>query len=249
MPWFTDIANESTAVLLGGVSGGLLGAIALAGTWWWDSRRRTASELLKDGFAIHASMEAWVIDSSEISISQILSQRPFVADSKCKLHNVEIRLVLDQSPWNAPTENFFGIIDGKRVWIIRDKLMDGDAYPRTVDVKNLRPFPALMSSRGLHELCCWIERVASLYFWVRLPRSKKKQPIGLFLSRHDVSSLWPLLASIRGEDRMRVLADRLSDDAKAFLEWHRTKYPIRESPPIDMLRSLKKRCSWNSPPM
>lgn len=230
MSWFTEIATEGTAVLLGGVSGGLLGAIALAGTWWWDSRRRTASELLKDGFAIHATMEAWVIDSSVASFSKILPTHPIVDARTCELRNVEVRLVLDQSPWNAPTKNFFGIIDGKRVWIIRDNIMDGDAYPRTGDVKDLRPFPALMSSRGLHELCGWIERVASLCFWRIWPLPRRKQPIALFLSRHDVSSLWPLLASIRGDDRMKVLANRLSNDAKAFLAWHRTKYPIRESP-------------------
>ena len=228
MSWFQELAMQGTALFLGGVSGGLLGAVALAGTWWWDSRRRTASELLKDGFAIHAKTEAWILDSQDDSLSAVRPKDPFSAADVPALRKVEIRLVLDQSPWNAPTKNFFGVIEGKRTWIVRDTILDGDAYPRTGDVADLRPYPALVSSKGLHELCGWIERVASLCFWRIGPFPRQRRPIALFLSPHDISSLWPLLASIRSADRMRLLESRLSEDARSFLEWHRNKFAKRE---------------------
>ena len=67
----------------------------------------------------------------------------------------------------------------------------------------------------MHELCGWIERVASA--------RSIRWPLGL-ISSHGLEMLKPLLISISGDDRREVFGDRLTKNAIDFLKWYHKKY-------------------------
>ena len=68
-------AQGSVARLIGAITGGLLGAIALLITWWLDRRARDVRELLQRGLEIQALQEAWIVEGPDYQ-QQTLSKHP-----------------------------------------------------------------------------------------------------------------------------------------------------------------------------
>lgn len=208
-------ANVSLAVLLGGVAGGLIGAIVVASTWWIDTRSRVLREFLIQGLQLHALREAWVLDGEGFATAVLaehlnLEVRPTTGGFW--LRQVEVRSVLDEPVWNAPDQHCYGFVEGRRAWIVRNIVQaDKLSYGAEADANSIQAHPALLSSQAMHELCGWIERVASTN---RV----------LFLSKHARHALFPVLAPVSGEDRIVVFGPRLTPRAKRFLRWYAKKY-------------------------
>lgn len=208
------ISAQAIALLLGGVGGGILGTIAgLAIT-----RESTVRMLLSEGLAVHALEEAWILEGSNYQSAKVSDYRgqqlpTEPRENELWLRPVEIRAILDQAHWNAPENQAFGFIGKGRTWIVRNELLAEDilSFPPLLGGTYLDPHPALASSRGLYELCGWIEKVASAWSkWV--------------LSNHALQILRPLLEAVAGDDRAQVLSGRLTDTAHRFLRKYRKKY-------------------------
>lgn len=198
----------------------IVSGISLYFTWWANyhaKREDVARALLSDGLAVHALSEAWILEGPayrevRLSTNRNLTLQP--QDSTLWLRRVEIRAVLDQAQWTAPQENFYNIIEGERIWIIRDVVLEGlPSYPMVFSrhYQDVKPHPALLSSRAIHEIRGWIEKVTSAY------------DEGL-LSATRLKMLSPLLDPVSGEDRIQVLAQLLSPEALKFLRWYRNEY-------------------------
>jgi hypothetical protein len=212
------IAEQSPAVLLGGITGGLAGAVAVFFTWLSDARSRTLREFLLQGLEVHKLREAYVLAGDNFANVALEDNRNRKVESSNALHlrQVEVRAVLDQPVWNSAAQPCFGFVEGRRAWIVRNKVLPGElsydddaGYPQPVH-------PALLSSQAMEELCGWIERLASVN---RV----------MFLSKHARQALWPLLVCVAGEDRIAVFGSRLTKRATKFLRWYRKKYGTRRA--------------------
>ena len=121
------VANSGIALLCGGISGGVAGACALL----LDSRMRCLRELAIQSNEVLSSHEAWVLEgegSSDSKLSDHLVVKPCETSTGLWLRQVELRFVLDSPVWNGSSSleeqhgNYFGVINGRRAWIIRDHL-------------------------------------------------------------------------------------------------------------------------------
>jgi hypothetical protein len=105
-------------------------------------------------------------------------------DGPC-LQKVEIRTVLDSMQWAPPTDPkklYYGIIEGRRAWIVRDQVIASAGR---------HPFyPCLLSSRGMEELIGWVNQVAISE---------------INLSNEGFEMLAPFLKVLSREDRMQTL--------------------------------------------
>lgn len=185
------------ATLLGAVGGGLVSALVITITWWFERQADEERQLLSEGLAIHASKEAWVLEGPDYNIFKLSEKRqlPEISSSGLWLRKVEVRAVLDQAKWNGPEDHFYGFLSGVRTWIVRDEIQyvkDGKlklSYPISIPYPEVHP--ALLSSRAMHELCGWIERVSSVWS-TRFPL----WPCSRLLSRHGLEMLRPLLLPV-----------------------------------------------------
>jgi hypothetical protein len=209
----SSIAGQSVPLLLGAVGGGLVSAVVL----WFEKREKNAQELLAQAMEIQSLKEAWILEGKEYHRQRLSDHRELATedpeDGGLWLRQVEVRTVLDQPRWNAEIGSYYGFISGRRAWIIRDVLEKGLAYPEMQSGK-ISYHPALISSKGMEELCAWVERVAST----------KARWISGGLSPTGIATLKVLLLAVAGEDRIKVLGDRLlSTRAQKFLRWYRKK--------------------------
>jgi hypothetical protein len=202
--------ENALALVSGAIGGGLLSALVT----WRMLRENTARELLSEALAIQACMEAWILEGpnySRLKLSENKGLPTEPEDNSLWLRKVEVRFVLDDSKWNSPKAQYYGLIEGRRTWIVRNEVLD---YPPTHT--GARPgdyHPALLSSRAFEELCGWIERVVSA-------RS------GWMLSSHRLKMLRPLLTAVATEDRIEVfgIENRLSQRAHKFLTRYRERH-------------------------
>ncbi|OPY75728.1 MAG: hypothetical protein A4E63_00245 [Syntrophorhabdus sp. PtaU1.Bin050] len=176
MNFLYQVANCSVALLLGAVGGGLVGAVVVAiVTWKKTMKSNTAYELLKEALQIQALKEAWIYNDrnfKDIHLSDIEKRDPLTGFVK-----VEVRTVLDESPWNFPEKNFFAFACGGKTWIVRNHIQNQGVET------NLVSYPAIVSSRAMEELSGWIEKVY-------IAKS------GGMLSADGLSSLKPLLGPL-----------------------------------------------------
>lgn len=195
------IVSQVSALILGAVGGGCASAIVT----WRMLRASTARQLVADTLAIQAEKEAWIVEGPNYSSSTLSVQHPS-ADSGNKaglrLRRVELRAALDEAVWNAPEDQFYDVMLGRRTWIVRDKVTGQTAYSGA-----LRGgwHPAIASSRALEELCAWIHQVA-------LARR------GRLLWQKDLDLLKPHLVALCTPDRINVLQKWLSPEGRTFLE-------------------------------
>lgn len=210
-----SVASLSLAILLGGVAGGIVSALIVAITWWVDARSRILRELLLQGLQVQALPEAWVLDGNGFANAELLQNLGLQVQPATDgfwLRQVEVRAVLDQPSWNSPDQPCYGFVQGRRAWIVRNAVvLDQCSYAGPDGQTDGQVHPALLSSQAMHELCGWIERVASV-----------NRP--LFLSRHARRALWPVLIGVAGEDRIHVFGSRLTKRATTFLRWYFRKY-------------------------
>jgi hypothetical protein len=120
-----------------------------------------------------------------------------------------VRAVLDEVRWNTSTHCYYGFINGRRAWIVKDVLERGFAYPK-MQSGEISYHPALISSKGMEELCAWIEKVAGA-------GSRKIEKFRR-LSSTGVAMPDPLLLAVAGDDRIPVFGNRLTTRAKNFLQ-------------------------------
>lgn len=222
---FKEIASFSPSVLAGGISGGLLGGIVTFFVWWRDKKLNLGTELLQTALEIHASQEAWILEGkdykstllSELSEKQHL--KPIESDALARfwLRPVEVRTVLDQEAWNTAPNQFYGFVNGRRAWIVRDKVTGRNSYGRVLpSTTNVEPHPALLSSRAVHELCVFIERAANLWNPVlKIPK---------ILTKRNMQVLKPYLLPVAHMDRREFFGNRLTPHAIKFLIWYEKKY-------------------------
>lgn len=210
------IAERSVAVLLGSVGGGLVGAIISAVFAWFILQESMARTLLSEGLAIHALEEAWIVEGpgyQNVIISNYPKHKlsPVPKEKTLWLKKVEVRAILDQEEWNVPEAQSYGFIGNRRAWIIRDQIVKKRSYPKALTGEYEDPHPAIISSKGIHELAGWIERVTSAYAsWL--------------LSTNGLEALRIVLEPVSGQDRIDAFQNRLSPRAKKFLSWYRQNY-------------------------
>lgn len=210
-----SIAANAPTLLIGAITGGALGALVTGLIWWLDRRPQTARELLSEAVTVYSQREAWILEGPnyegrKLSAMDVPSTEP--SFNGCWLREVEVRAVCDESKWNSPSTQYYGFIEGRRVWIVRDTVVK-DSQTYSTGTGGVPAHPGLISSRGHDELCCWIERVASAN------RSWS-------LSRYGLEMLRTSLIPIATEDRLEVFGNRLSPGAREFLLWFRRKHMI-----------------------
>jgi hypothetical protein len=175
----------------------------------------TARELLSEVIALVSLKEGWLLQG-EGSRTAKLSDKPGLPEAQSGsglwLLPVEIRVILDEAQWNSPSDQSYGFIEGRRVWIIRNEILPD--VPLSYSGFKQEHFPALISSAGLQELCAWIERVQIAHN-------------GGTLTDRGLTPLRPYLVPLAQEDRVKALRVLLSPDARKFLaeiraRWGRT---------------------------
>jgi hypothetical protein len=118
--WQT-IALQASALLLGAVGGGIISRLVT----WRMLRAETARELLRDALALQAEMEAWILEGPGYENERLSQHKGLPIEPTDKglwLRQVEVRAVLDKASWNAPEDQAYGFIVGRRVWIVRDTI-------------------------------------------------------------------------------------------------------------------------------
>jgi len=202
--------------IFGAVIGAILGSIITAGTLLYTSTKarqeNTARELLSEVIALVSLKEGWLLQG-EGSQTAKLSDNPGLLETESGsglwLLPVEIRAILDEAQWNSPSDQSYGFMQGRRVWIVRNEIMP-DA-PLSYSGLTQKHFPALISTAGMQELCAWIERVQIAYN-------------GGTLTDRGLTPLRPYLVPLAQEDRVRVLRVLLSPDARKFLAEIRARW-------------------------
>jgi len=195
--------------IFGAVIGALLGGTITAGTLLYTSTKaqqgNTARELLSEVIALVSLKEGWLLQG-EGSRTAKLSDKPGLSETQSDtgpwLLPVEIRAILDEAQWNAPSNQNYGFMQGRRVWIIRDQVLPEAALSYSGVTQE--HFPALISFAGMQELCAWIERV-------QIARNSGT------LTDLGLTSLRPYLVPLAQEDRVRAFRVLLSPDAQKFL--------------------------------
>ncbi len=202
--------------ILSVVIGAILGGLITAGTLLYTSTRaeqgNTARELLSEVTALVSLKEGWLLQG-EGSQTAKLSDKPGLSETQSGsglwLLPVELRAILDEAQWNSPSNQSYGFMQGRRVWIIRDQTLP-DA-PLSYSGLSQEHFPALISTAGMQELCAWIERVQIAH------NSGTLTDFGL-------TPLRPYLVPLAQEDRVRALRVLLSPDARKFLDEIRARW-------------------------
>jgi hypothetical protein len=195
--------------ILGFLIGAIIGSVITGGVFLYTGTKAlqasTARELLSEIVAIESLQEGWLLQG-EGSQTAKLSDHPGLPQAQSGsglwLMPVEIRSILDEAQWNPPSDPSYGFIQGRRVWIIRNKILP-DAQLSYSGVKEDH-FPALISADGRQELCAWIERVQIAYN-------------GGTLTDRGLAPLRPYLVPLAQEDRVSAFSILLSQDARSFL--------------------------------
>jgi len=203
-------------VLLAALIGAIASSVITAGVFLYTGAKvleeRTARELLSEVVVIVSLQEGWLLqgeDSQTAKLSDHLNLPEKQSSSGLWLLPVELRAVLDEAQWNAPSDPSYGFIDGRQVWILRNQILPG--APLSYSGLNQKHFPALISSAGRQELCAWIERVQIAYN-------------GGTLTEKGLRPLRPYLVPLAQEDRVSAFHILLSKDARNFLAGIRARW-------------------------
>lgn len=195
--------------IFGIVVGAILGSLITAGILVYTSTKArqetTARELLSEVIVLVSLKEGWMLQGEGAQTAK-LSDHPRLTETESKsglwLLPVELRAILDEAQWNAPPDQNYGFMQGRRVWIVRNEIKPG--APLSYTGLSQDHFPALISIAGMQELCAWIERVQIAYN-------------GGTLTDRGLTALRPYLVPLAQEDRVNMLRVLLSPDARKFL--------------------------------
>lgn len=195
--------------IVGAVIGAILGSVITAGTLLYTSTKarqeNTARELLSEVIALVSLKEGWLLQGEGNQTAKLSDNSGLLETERGSglwLLPVEIRAILDEAEWNSPSDQNYGFMQGRRVWIIRNAIIP-DA-PLSYSGLTQKHFPALISTAGMQELCAWIERVQIAHN-------------GGTLTDRGLTPLRPYLVPLAQEDRVRALRVLLSPDARKFL--------------------------------
>jgi hypothetical protein len=183
-------------------------------------QENTARELLNQALEVLSLKEGWLLQGANSRTTKLtqtsgLGEKSVEAD--LWLMPVEVRAVLDEAEWNVPRDaQYYDFLNGRRAWIVRNEILD---KPRVYPGKTRIHYPALLSSKGLQELCGWIERVRIAY------QAQTLSEDGLI-----AISLW--LYSLAHEDRITVLEPNLSRNSVNFLREIRSRLNSAELYPF-----------------
>ena len=138
-------------VILAFLIGAVIAGVITAGVFLYTGTRalqaNTARELLSEVVAIVSLQEGWLLQG-EGSQTAKLSDNPGLPEKQSGsglwLLPVEIRAILDEAQWNAPSDPGYGFVQGRKVWILRNQILP-DA-PLSYSGLNQEHFPALISS-------------------------------------------------------------------------------------------------------
>ncbi len=202
--------------IFGAVIAAILSSIITAGTLLYTSTKarqeNTARELVSEVIALVSLKEGWLLQGEGNQTAK-LSDNPGLQEAESRsglwLLPVEIRGILDEAQWNSPSDQSYGFMQGRRVWIVRNEIVP-DA-PLSYSGLTQKHFPALISIADMQELCAWIERVQIAYN-------------GGTLTDRGLAPLRPYLVPLAQEDRVRVLRVLLSPDARKFLTEIRARW-------------------------
>lgn len=175
-------------------------------------QERTARELLSEVVALVSLQEGWLLQgdgSRTAKLSDHTGLPETQSGSGLWLLPVELRAILDEAQWNAPSDSGYGFVQGRKVWIIRNETLPN--APLSYSGVTQEHFPALISSAGRQELCAWIERVQIAYN-------------GGTLTDRGLAPLRPYLVPLAQEDRVKAFRILLSQDARNFLAQIRTRW-------------------------
>lgn len=217
-----EIASDyPAAILFGGVSGGIGAALFSLIEWFVTTRKTNAQYLLSEALRMQAMVEAWIVVGRGWETYELDHTRPLQAteyfsdDGPLALYPVEIRAILDELVWNSHEQQYYTFIKSRRTWIVRAKVVRRFSYGKdSPSSKGVLVRPAILSSRGVEELCGYIEQVVNAgpgFPWL--------------LSRYSLKILEVILPAVAGQDRIEVLGSRLSDKAQRFLKKYRDKHP------------------------
>jgi hypothetical protein len=195
--------------IVGAVIGAILGSVITAGTLLYTSTKarqeNTARELLSEVIALVSLKEGWLLQGEGNQTAKLSDNSGLLetaSGSGLWLLPVEIRAILDEAEWNSPSDQSYGFMQGRRVWIIRNAIIPNT--PLSYSGLTQKHFPALISTAGMQELCAWIERVQIAHN-------------GGTLTDRGLTPLRPYLVPLAQEDRVRALRVLLSPDARKFL--------------------------------
>ena len=208
-----SIATNSAVLLIGAITGGFLGALVTGLVWWFDRRSQTARDLLSEGLTVFSLKEAWVLEGPSyncLRLSEIRVTETEYSANGLWLRAVEIRAIFDEARWNAPPEQFYAFLGPRRAWIVRDTIL-GTSVSYDTWTGGVPPHPSLLSSRGMDEICGWIERVTAAHMDRRL-------------SNYGCRLLRTSLVPVVNQDRTEIFGERLTQEARTFLKWYREKY-------------------------
>jgi hypothetical protein len=219
--WQDIVINYPGAILFGGVAGGIVAALFSLIQWFVTTRKTNAQHLLSEALRMQAMVEAWIVVGRGWETYELDHNNPlpttenFSDDGPLALYPVEIRAILDRPLWNSGEQQYYTFIKSRRTWIVRAKVMPGSSYGKqSPSSKGVLARPAILSSRGVEELCGYIEEVVTAgsgFPWL--------------LSRYSLKILEVILPAVAGQDRIKVLGSRLSDEAQRFLKKYRDKHP------------------------
>lgn len=204
---------------LSAIVGALIGSIPVWYTWRATARRQIERELLREALEVQALLEAWHLESSAGTAQRItacdspLPSKP--SDTGPWLRNVEVRAVLDDARWNYANDAppCFDFVSGRRAWIVRDQIQNTRSSNSGATAYNVVSRPALISSRGIEELCGWVEQVAS---------ARKGFPrFNQMLTDDGLQMLAPLLDPLSRPDIAKAFERSLTKRAVEFLKTYR----------------------------
>src|SRR5450759_3524077 len=115
--------------------GAIVGSVITAGVFLYTGAKvlqeRTARELLSEVVALVSLQEGWLLQG-EGSQTAKLSDHPGLPETQSGsglwLLPVELRAILDEAQWNAPSDPSYGFIQGRKVWIIRNGNCPGSGF-------------------------------------------------------------------------------------------------------------------------
>jgi hypothetical protein len=112
--------------ILAALIGAIIGGTITAGVFFFTSTQArqelAARQLLSEVVALVSLQEGWLLQGNGSRTAK-LSDNPGLLEAQTGsglwLLPVEIRAILDEAQWNSPSDQSYGFMQGRRVWIVK----------------------------------------------------------------------------------------------------------------------------------